>query len=1258
MRAWTVVLGIAAVGSACLTPTATTCDDGTLCNGAQVCAPLGGGCVDPAQVAACEGVAAGGVCELTGIGAGTCRDAVCVVTGCGDGVIDAGEACDDGAANGPDAPCTLECKRPTCGDGMVQGDEACDEGAANGDDRACLPTCVAAQCGDGRVRAGQELCDAGAANADDGACTTTCAVATCGDGHVWAGVEACDDGAQASGDGCRADCGKVEMCGDTFIDAGEACDDGNANIADGCDACVATAWTAAALLAGAVDALTVGLSFPQGLAVDRSGNVYFADTSNHRIRQVAPDGTISTCAGTGAAGYSGDGGPATAAMLASPAGVAVDGLGNLYVADGANHRIRKIAGDGIITTYAGTGTSGFSGDGGAATAARLASPRDVAIDGAGTLYVADAANNRIRQIGVDGTIATYAGNGGFGVSGDGGLATSAELGGPAGIAIGPASSLYVATPGSQRIRKIAPDRTITTFAGTGTGGYGGDGGEAILANLYFPYGVSVDTSGVVYIADTGNSRIRRVALDGKIATVAGTGANSFTGDGGPAVFASVFQPRAVAVDTSGQIYIADTSNKRLRRVALDGVIATLAGSGADTDGGGYGGDGGPATAAKLAEPYGIASDDAGNIYIADYRNSRIRRVTASGTISTVAGSGDTGYDGDGGPATSKRLFRPRGVAVAGDGTLYIADTGNSRIRRVDPAGEISTFAGDGSFGSAGDGGPAQAAQLGYPYGVAIDASGVVYIADTNNNRIRQVALDGTISTIAGTGVPSFGGDGGLATLAQLSSPTGVAVDNAGTVYVADTYNQRIRQFASGGIISTRAGTGTVGFGGDGGAATAATLSNPWGVAVDQAGVLFIADSNNHRIRRVQLDGTISTFAGSAGFGAAGDNGPATSAQLRAPFGVTVNAAGTVWLADGGSHRVHAVTPDGIITTVVGPIEPEGTGPLSAATLAGPVAIEIAAPFTLFAAGAFGVLQGIRPAGALLETLAGRSTYVLPAGNLARFRDATFGSVEGVAYDATIGGQGGIYLTETSASRLHLVTIVDPADPKTWTIAMLGDGALGFVDGALATARFRKPSGLLLAGRTLYVADTGNHVIRAIDLDAQTVTTIAGTPATLGYFGDDGAATDALLYAPTTMALAPDGDLFIADSGNHRIRRIAAGTGVITTVLGDGVAASSGEGAPAWTFPVNDPRGLAVDAFGNLFVTSSTAVRLLPADDDGVVDGTGAVQTIYGAAPRDTFPAFATACLTGIAVIDAETVHTTDACSGLLVELWRQPGATP
>jgi len=341
----------------------------------------------------------------------------------------------------------------------------------------------------------------------------------------------------------------------------------------------------------------------------------------------AAAGDISTIAGTGTGGFSGDGAAATSAQLYNPYGVAVDGGGNVFIADSSNHRVRRVdGGTGLISTIAGTGTPGFSGDGAAATSAQLYYPLGVAVDGGGNVFIADTANHRIRRV--------DAGTG-----------------------------------------------LISTIAGTGTFGFSGDGAAATSAQLYNPYGVAVDGVGNVFIADTYNHRVRRVdAGTGLISTFAGTTAG-FSGDGAAATSAQLWYPAGVAVDGAGNVFIADTSNHRVRRVdAGSGLISTFAGNGTF----GFSGDGAAATGAQLNLPYGVGVDGGGNVFIADYDNHRVRRVDAvTGFISTIAGTGTGGFSGDGGAATGAQLYYPRGVAVDGAGNVYIADTDNHRIRRVD-----------------------------------------------------------------------------------------------------------------------------------------------------------------------------------------------------------------------------------------------------------------------------------------------------------------------------------------------------------------------------------------------------------------------------------------------------------------------------------------------------------------------------------------------------------------------------------------------
>jgi sugar lactone lactonase YvrE len=651
-----------------------------------------------------------------------------------------------------------------------------------------------------------------------------------------------------------------------------------------------------------VPAVQAPLGKVSAAAVDKAGNYYVADPDNNLVLKVNASGTLTVVAGNGSIDYFGDGGPATSAGLSNPHGVAVDGGGNLFIPDTGHQVIRKVNTAGIITTVAGNGTEGYSGDGGPATSAELRAPYGVAVDNAGNLFIADLGNNRIRMVTAAGTITTVAGNGTNGYSGDGGPATSAELSIPWGVAVDGAGNLFIADWGNQRIRKVNTAGTITTVAGNSAQGYSGDGGPATSAELSLPSGVAVDGAGNLFIADTNNQRIRMVNTAGTVTTVAGTGTAGYSGDGGPASGASLNDPQGVAVDSAGNLFIADYENERVRRVALNGIITTVAGDGGYR----YAGDGGPATSALLDEPAAVAVDNAGNLFIADTENGRIRKVNPGGTITTVAGSGINSYSGDGGPATSAELFYPFGVAVDNASNLFIAETYNNRIRMVDPAGTITTVAGTGKLGYGGDGGPATSALLSGPEGLALDGAGNLFIADANNSVIRKVNPAGTITTVAGNGRGSYSGDGGPATSAQLSGPLGVAVDNTGDILIADTLNNRIRKVNAAGTITTVAGNGASGYSGDGGPATSAELSFPAGVAVDNAGNFFIADENNDRVRMVNAAGIITTVAGGGPGGVYGDGGPATSAWLNYPEGVAVDNAGDLLIADTYNNRIREV----------------------------------------------------------------------------------------------------------------------------------------------------------------------------------------------------------------------------------------------------------------------------------------------------------------------------------------------------------------
>ena len=618
-----------------------------------------------------------------------------------------------------------------------------------------------------------------------------------------------------------------------------------------------------------VAAISASLGGVYGIAVDQAGNVFLSLGDYDLVLRVdAATGTLIRVAGNGSRGFSGDNGAAPSAQLSGPGGLAIDAAGNLYVADANNLRVRMVA-NGAIGTIAGSGAQGYDGDGAAALQASFNGLAGMAIDRAGNLYVADFFNQVVRKIS-GGTITTVAGNGTSGYNGDNIPATSAQLAGPSGIALDAAGNLYIADGYNNRIRKVSGG-TITTVAGNGTAGFSGDKGPATSATLRQPADVAVDPSGNLYIADFGNNRIRMVA-NGVIATTAGNGTPTFSGDGASATSAGLVSPARMAFDSAGNLYLVD--GIRVRKIA-HGIISTIAGGGTPL------GESGPAAGAQLLWPEGLAVDGAGNLYIADAGTARVLEISG-GTVQKLAGAGSEGLIGDTGPAANTQLAAPWGIAVDAARSVYVTDGTNLKVRKIS-GGAIAAFAGGGS--TLGDGGPATKAQLSAPQGLAADDAGNVYIADLN--RIRMVA-NGVIGTAAGNGGVGYQGDGGVATAARISSASGVAAAS-GNLYIADSGNNRVRMVTNG-TITTVAGNGNYGASGSGGTATSATLSSPNGVAADPSGDFYLTDS--YRVLKVSK-GKIATIAG-----------------LSGPQGVAVDAAGNVYVADPASHRVRVLSPAG------------------------------------------------------------------------------------------------------------------------------------------------------------------------------------------------------------------------------------------------------------------------------------------------------------------------------------------------------------
>lgn len=756
-------------------------------------------------------------------------------------------------------------------------------------------------------------------------------------------------------------------------------------------------------------ATTASLNTPMATVVDGSGNIYISDSANNVVRKVAAStGIITTVAGTGISGYSGDNGAATGAQLNSPAGLAVDSSGNLYISDEGNNVVRKVdAGTGTITTYAGSSTAKNVGDGGPASSAQLYNPEGLAIDSSGNLYIGTW--TRVRKVDAGtGVITTVAGNGLYGFSGDNGLAINASVNRPNGLALDKEGNLYIADPMSYSVRKVAASTgIITTVAGV-SGSYPvglnvGDGGPATSAFLNYPNGVAVDSSGNLYIADTLDFAIRKVtASTGIISSIAGHPYTYVTtsGDGGPASLAAMESPYGVSIDGSGNLYVAETGMSRIRKITPSSVpptattatptfsvsagsyatsqtvsisestpgaqiYVTLDGTTPKTQGAGYqgpiavtgsvtvkaiavapgylpssiataaytittppslvlstvagtgyigvaNGTDGLATNAILGFLNGVAVDAAGNQYFPDTQNEVVWKVSAStGNISVVAGTLlQKGNGGDGGLAISAMLNSPTYAVVDHAGNLYISDTGNNVVRKVDATtGIISIYAGGNGTSDPKDGGPATSAGLGSPEGLVLDASGNLYIADSSMDRVRRVdATSGIITTVAGGAQFSTSvGDGGPATSAWVNTPWALALDPQGNLFIAQRFGGRIRKVAAGtGIITTIAGIGNNGQSGNGGPASSAEVS-AYGVEVDHSGNVYIANWPNS-IRVVSAEtGVIKSFAGIGYPGTRSDGGSAEMAELLTPSGLVLDHAGNMYFAEIGTGRIRKIS---------------------------------------------------------------------------------------------------------------------------------------------------------------------------------------------------------------------------------------------------------------------------------------------------------------------------------------------------------------
>jgi sugar lactone lactonase YvrE len=878
---------------------------------------------------------------------------------------------------------------------------------------------------------------------------------------------------------------------------------------------------------------------PIGVAVDSTGNLYVADTDNHTIRKISSAGVVSTLAGQpGILGY-GDG-AGTNALFNFPNGVAVDQAGNLYVADSGNDVIRKITPTGVVSTLAGMAASPGSVDD-VGTNAQFNFPTGVAVDALGNVYVADNGNHTIRKIDPSGQVSTMAGQAGNSGSADG-VGTNAQFRLPSGVAVDSNGSVYLADSNNQTIRKITSGGVVTTFAGT-AGEIGSVNATGPAARFNFPRGVALDGAGNLFVADFGNDTIRKITPTGAVNTLAGRPVSPGNADG-PEFSALLNHPYGVAVDVAGNVYVADTVNNLIREVkSVPGGVAVWTVAGLS---GGTGSDDGTASTARFNFPDAIAVDRFNNLYVADAVNDVIRKITPAGTVTTFAGMANYLGSADGAGAAARFSF-PAGVAVDAGGYVYVSDSLNFTVRKITPGGMVTTLAGQAGVSGTTDGLGTNALFLN-PTGIALDSGTNIYVAD--GNLIRKIGPAGWVSTLAGTN-------------GEFSGPRGLAVDSAGNVYVADTFNQTIQKITPGGAVSTFAGlkpnAGTAD-----GLGSAARFNFPGGVAADAADNIYVADTSNATVRRITPGGLVSTLAGSAGNPGSAD-GWQTEARFHSPYGIAADRGGTVYAADTLNNAIRKVSPQGLVSTLAGqagpPSSADGTG--SFARFNGPLGLIVPPGDYLFVADSANYT--IRKIFWTVTTLAGQAGTIGSADGPTS--QALFGYPTGIAAEPG----GNIYVSDSANDTIRKIT----RDGAVTTLAGSA-GNSGSADGMGTQAQFNQPFGVAVdyfGERDVYVTDNLNCTIRKIT-PAGLVSTFAGQTGKPG--NRDGVGTEAQFNFPTGIAVDFSGRVYVADTGNSTIRVISP-LGVVTTLAGQAGSFGSADGAGTNAL-FNSPVGVAVDLY--------------------------------------------------------------------------------
>jgi mucin-19 len=991
---------------------------------------------------------------------------------------------------------------------------------------------------------------------------------------------------------------------------------------------------------------------PVSLALDSSGNFYYTEPSSNVIYKLNASG-ISILAGSTLGFANGQG---SNAKFYDPYGVAVYSGGIVYVGDFFNHVIRKIDINSNVTTFAGSNKGFADGQG---TAARFDSPRGVAVDSSGFIYVADSHSHRIRKISPSGAVTTLGGNGNQGFAN--GQGTAAQFFYPYGVAVDSAGNVYVGDTGNDLIRKIDRNSNVTTLAGI-FGSRAFADGPGIAARFFGPSGIAVDLAGNIYVADAFNNRIRKIDRSSNVTTYFTTSINNY----------------AVAVDSSGNVY-APSEGRILSRVtppqpaaggfvvpselistnrglgnyyistsglqstlnsfgpgaasnltsSIDGLlggpqtmVTTLAGST-------QGFANGQGTAAQFSGVRGVAVDSAGIIYVADESN-RIRKIDRNSNVTTLAGSGVGGYNDAQG--INAQFNVPTGIAVDSGGNVYVGEEINNRIRKISPSGNVTTLAGSTSGFSNAQG---TAAQFNQPRGVAVDSAGNVYVADTGNHQIRKISPSGNVTSLAGS---TIGYNDAQGTAAQFNLPFGVAVDSAGIIYVADLVNNRIRKIDTNSNVTTLAGS-TQGFAN--GQGTAAQFYTPSGVAVDSAGIIYVADTTNNRIRKIDRSSNVTTLAGSA---QGCNNGPGTSAQFYNPYGVAVDSAGSVYVADYYNFRIRNITTvttsslytsQSMLTTACDNLGQQYLSTINL-TITG-----YQTPSNYFTALSNQVVQYSNMVANMVTAYYASSlsnssyssipqipadTTQVPLPGFATYTAEPIYNIGGAAMDSA----GNIYFSNPGSNSIYAGNIY-PGGNNIFKIDSSGTISLyagvggapptsyGTNNGQGTNARFFNPLGVAVDSvgnvyvadsfngsirkispsrdvitlsaslnypiaitidsiGNIYVAEYYNHIISKIDVNSNR-TTYAGTIGSPGFI--NGLSMEARFKYPSGVTVDLAGNVYVADIANSAIRKIDLNSNV-TTFIGGIIS-----------FPVGgslfNPYSLTIDSASNIYVNTFNGI---------------------------------------------------------------------